>query len=87
MLTDIALCVRLGEGRYSTGSPLPWFGLFQLPALAARDPDLRQVLDTAHVWLFWTLAALVALHLAAVLHHQLLRRDGLLRRMLPAGRG
>lgn len=69
------------------GQPLPWFGLFQLPALAARDPDLRQVLDTAHVWLFWTLAALVALHLAAVLHHQLLRRDGLLRRMLPAGRG
>lgn len=69
------------------GQPLPWFGLFQLPALAARDPDLRQLLDAAHVWLFWALAALVALHLAAVLHHQLLRRDGLLRRMLPAGRG
>lgn len=69
------------------GQPLPWFGLFQLPALTARNPDLRQVLDAAHVWLFWTLAALVALHLAAVLHHQLLRRDGLLRRMLPAARG
>ena len=69
------------------GQPLPWFGLFQLPALTARNPDLRQVLDAAHVWLFWTLAALVALHLAAVLHHQLLRHDGLLRRMLPAARG
>lgn len=69
------------------GQPLPWFGLFQLPALTARNPDLRQVLDAAHVWLFWSLAALVALHLAAVLHHQLLRRDGLLWRMLPGGRG
>lgn len=65
------------------GQPLPWFGLFQLPALAARNPALRQLVDTVHVGLFWALVALVALHLAAVLQHQLWHRDRLLQRMLP----
>ncbi|MCL7715737.1 cytochrome b [Stenotrophomonas mori] len=69
------------------GQPLPWFGLLQLPALGGRNPELRQLVDSFHVGLFWTLAALVALHLAAVLQHQLLRRDGLLWRMLPRRRG
>jgi cytochrome b561 len=31
----------------------------------------------------YTLAALIALHIAAALKHQLIDRDGLLRRMLP----
>lgn len=69
------------------GQPLPWFGLFELPALMPRTPALRQPVDAAHVWLFWTLAASVALHVAAVVQHQWFRRDGLLQRMLPAGRG
>ncbi|TGE02244.1 cytochrome b [Methylobacterium nonmethylotrophicum] len=33
----------------------------------------------------FTLVALVALHVAAALHHHLVRRDGTLRRMLPGG--
>jgi cytochrome b561 len=65
------------------GQPLPWFGLFNLPALSGRNPELRGLVDTAHIWLFWLLVALVALHLTAVLQHQLLRRDRLLQRMLP----
>ena len=65
------------------GQPLPWFGLFQLPALAARAPELRQLVDSVHVALFWALVALVVLHLSAVLQHQLWRRDRLLQRMLP----
>ncbi len=65
------------------GQPLPWFGLFQLPALAARAPELRQLVDSVHVALFWALVALVTLHLSAVLQHQLWRRDRLLQRMLP----
>jgi cytochrome b561 len=31
----------------------------------------------------YTLAALIALHIAAALKHQFIDRDGLLRRMLP----
>lgn len=69
------------------GQPLPWFGLFEVPPLTTRAPDLRKAVDTAHLWLFWSLAALVALHLLAVLQHQLLQRDRLLQRMLPGKRG
>lgn len=67
------------------GQPLPWFGLIDLPALTAKNGDLRGPADTAHVVLFWTLAGLVCLHAAATLHHHVVRRDDALRRMLPKG--
>jgi cytochrome b561 len=65
------------------GQPLPWFGLVDLPALAAKNGDLRKPVDTAHLVLFWTLAGLVVLHATAALHHHVFRRDDTLRRMLP----
>lgn len=65
------------------GQPLPWFGLVDLPALAAKNADLRKPVETAHVVLFWTLVGLVCLHTAAALHHHVFRRDDTLRRMLP----
>ncbi|PZU18564.1 MAG: cytochrome B [Shinella sp.] len=65
------------------GQPLPWFGLFELPAMTGRNPDLRGLIDTTHICLFWALVALVLVHFIAVLQHQLLRRDRLLQRMLP----
>nr|HRL67684.1 cytochrome b/b6 domain-containing protein [Ottowia sp.] len=36
-----------------------------------------------HAWAAFTLAALVVLHVAAVVKHELIDRDGLLSRMLP----
>lgn len=68
------------------GQPLPWFGLFDVPALAGKDPGLRGPVGSAHVWLFWTLVLLVALHVLAVGQHQIVLRDRTLARMLP-GRG
>ncbi|MEL1263029.1 cytochrome b [Pseudoxanthomonas putridarboris] len=65
------------------GQPLPWFGMVDLPALAAKNADLRKPADTAHVVLFWTLAGLVCVHAAAALHHHWMRGDATLRRMLP----
>lgn len=65
------------------GQPLPWFGLFDLPALAGRNPQWRKPVDTAHVLLFWTLVTVVAIHVAAALHHHWVKRDATLRRMLP----
>lgn len=65
------------------GQPLPWFGLVELPALAAKNADLRKPVDTAHILLFWTLAGLVCLHAAAAMHHHWFRSDDMLRRMLP----
>lgn len=68
------------------GQPLPWFGLFEVPALAAKNPTLRTSVGGTHVWLFWTLAALVGLHVLAAFYHQWVRQDGLLARMLPGHR-
>ena len=69
------------------GQPLPWFGLVDIPALADRNPDLRGPVRAAHTWLFWSLAALVGLHVLAAALHQCVLRDGTLSRMLPGRRG
>jgi len=65
------------------GQPLPWFGVVDLPALAAKNAAWRKPVDAAHVALFWTLAALACVHAGAALHHHWLRGDATLRRMLP----
>jgi cytochrome b561 len=58
-----------------------------LPAIvfgsgAAVLPDLRGLPPRiAHGVLAWSLTVLVVLHVAAALHHQFIRRDGLMRRM------
>jgi cytochrome b561 len=68
------------------GVPVVWFGFLPLPDLVGRDMQLFERLRTTHHWLAWTLIALLALHVLAVVHHDVMRRDGILRRMLPFGR-
>ena len=67
----------------SAGVPVVYFGLFQLPVLIDAHPVLKPVLKEVHFWLNMTLAAAVGLHVAAALKHQLIDRDGVMRRMLP----
>ena len=68
----------------ATGFPVVYFGLFQLPVLIAKDPALAETLKGVHYWLNMLLAALVAVHVLAALKHQLIDRDGAMRRMLPS---
>jgi cytochrome b561 len=65
------------------GVTVYWFGLLQLPDLVPRDPLTFEVLRTLHHMLAWALIALLALHVLAVVHHDILRRDGIFRRMRP----
>jgi len=69
----------------AAGYPLQWFKLFNLPALTARDGDVRQLAGSAHELLFWTLVALALLHAVAALYHHVFQRDDTLARMLPRG--
>lgn len=69
----------------AAGFPLQWFGLFNLPPVAAADPDLRVLARATHEWLFWMLAAVTLVHVAAALHHHLFLGDATLARMLPRG--
>jgi len=59
-------------------------GMFTLPDLVGADPDLAETLESWHVGLSWVLAAAVAAHAAAAAFHHVVRRDGVLRSMLPA---
>lgn len=67
----------------AAGFPVVLFGVWQLPDFVARSPELAEAIQPWHMITAYTLTALIALHIAAALKHQLIDRDGLLRRMLP----
>ena len=71
---------------FSGGKPVGLFGLFAFPALPmAQNKPLGEVLEAVHGSLATLLLVLMALHVAGALKHQLLDRDGSMRRMLPWG--
>ncbi len=63
------------------GVAVVWFAILPLPDLVPRDQALFAALRTLHGVLAWALIGAIALHLAAVIRHDVLRRDGILRRM------
>ena len=70
----------------AAGVSVSWFGVLPLPNLVSPNPDLFETLRTMHYVLSRCLIVVVALHVVAVLHHDVLRRDGIFRRMWPSGR-
>lgn len=75
--------VPLSGWAYSSASgfPVVWFGVLPLPDWVPVDPGLAKVLKQVHQLANWVLSGLVALHVAAVIKHQWIDRDGLLDRM------
>lgn len=65
------------------GKPVTLFGHLQLPALAPADEDRADLLKELHEWAGWSFAALIALHAAAAIVHQVRFKDGVLYKMLP----
>ncbi len=70
--------------------PTLWFGLFEVPHLFGLNQlanelrhDYAEVLEEAHEWLAWSMAALLGLHVAAALKHHFIVRDDVLLRMAP----
>ena len=60
-----------------------WFYLFNLPNLVGPDREIAKLTKLLHDAGAWCLLALVCLHVAAAFWHELVRKDGVLRRMLP----
>ncbi len=69
-----------------TGKPLQWFKQFNLPALVAKNDDLRHLARGVHEYLFWFLMLVLVVHVGAALKHHVFDNDNVLRRMLPFGR-
>ncbi len=80
--------VPLAGWAYSSaaGFPVVLFGVWPLPDFVPVDKALAEAIRPWHGALAYTLAALVALHVAAALKHQWVDRDRLLARMWPASR-
>ncbi|MFL6799947.1 MAG: cytochrome b [Xanthobacteraceae bacterium] len=63
-------------------APLPVFGMFDLPRIWVEDRTLSERLFMVHRWLGISIAGVVALHIAAALHHHFVRKDRTLMRMI-----
>ncbi len=64
------------------GRSVSFFQLYSLPSLMEKNEQLHEVFETIHIYLGWTLAALIILHLLGAFKH---RRagDGVFERMWP----
>jgi cytochrome b561 len=66
------------------GRPIVLFGLIDVPLLVAPNRETAHDFKEFHEMLANGLIGLVGLHLAGALFHHFVRKDGILRRMLPA---
>lgn len=80
LLLVVPLLGWIGVSLYPS---LTVFGLFNLPALASPNQDLAGKVLDIHGTLAIVMGLLVCAHVGAALYHHLIRKDGVLRRMLP----
>ena len=67
-------------GSVFSGYPIRFFGL-RLPQLAERWDGAKELASGVHQWSAWALVLLIALHVLAFVHHQVIRKEPLLQRM------
>jgi cytochrome b561 len=79
------IAVPLAGWAYSSakGYPVVLFGLWPLPNLVEKSPELAALLKEAHRLGAFALIGLVLVHVMGVVKHQFIDRDGLLKRMSP----
>ena len=71
----------LGKSAY--GGEITVFGLFNMPRLLGQDEALAKQLLGFHKLAVKALIACILLHVAGAMNHLIIRRDGVMRRMLP----
>jgi len=64
------------------GEAISVFGWFDVPAFVTGIDNQEDVAGTLHLWLAWTLAALVVLHVGGALKQHFINRNRTLKRML-----
>ncbi len=64
------------------GKPVSIFGLFDIPAVLAKNEKLRDLAIDVHFYLAYAVGILVLGHAGAAIKHQFVDRDGTLARML-----
>lgn len=68
----------------ASGRTLSFFGLFDMPAITPPNPDTAKYVNGLHEIFANLLIAMITLHALAALYHHFIRKDEVLRRMLPS---
>jgi cytochrome b561 len=63
-------------------APVPFFGLFNLPAIWPADRALSERLSVVHLYIGIAIAVVAAMHIGAALYHHFVRKDRVLMRMI-----
>jgi cytochrome b561 len=63
--------------------PVSWFGFFTLPNLVQPDEGVFEFMKATHGVLAGALMVITALHVLAALYHHFMKKDDVLKRMLP----
>jgi cytochrome b561 len=63
-------------------APVPFFGLFNLPAIWPENRALSDQLVVVHMYFGLAIAAVAAMHFGAALFHHFVRKDRILMRMI-----
>ncbi len=67
------------------GARVSLAGLIPLPLLVPKDDPFGKAMATVHPIIAISMLAVIALHVAGALYHALIKRDGVIQRMLPGG--
>jgi cytochrome b561 len=64
--------------------PIVWFGLITVPVIVPQNPALASLGQALHLAGQWATYGLIILHVLGTTWHIVVRRDGVLERILPA---
>lgn len=67
----------------AAGFQTVYLGVLPIPDLLQKNKEIADLLRLVHRWINYTMAAVIAGHVAAALKHHVLDRDDVLIRMLP----
>jgi len=65
------------------GAVTPFFGLFEVQPFFVKDEEIANFIFSRHKILGWAVGALAIMHIGAALFHYVIRKDGVMQRMLP----
>ncbi len=65
------------------GAPTPFFGLFEIQPFFTKNEDTANFIFARHKLMGFAVGALALMHIGAALFHYVIRKDGVLERMLP----
>ena len=82
LLLLVPLLGWIGISKYAEGTTLI-FNTIRVPRLSSVDADTAQVVFTYHLYGAVLLLLLIGAHIGAAVFHHAIRKDGVLRRMLP----